>query len=224
MIRSSIDFAFDLGLQVESICELGSITETDPSLSFDRIPTHFEYIAQSLKWQATNIISEEFLSNEVCYFLVTDAGIYFFLGSHNSEKPDTRFAYVMSSRFYSGIFNHQVCLSGPQDIEISIIKKQLKSYGFILWPAFDNRHRFGSAELKYGTFRNFYPEIKINLIECDSRLRCEHNTKKGIKYLKLLHRSYVERLSKVIDVVPDVLLDIISYYVLGEFIFKKLYW
>ncbi|AYV82951.1 MAG: hypothetical protein Hyperionvirus3_97 [Hyperionvirus sp.] len=42
--------------------------------------------------------------------------------------------------------------------------------------------------------------------------------KKGIKYLKLLHKSSVGRLGGVFDSVPNVLLDIICYYVLGKLV------
>ncbi|AYV84073.1 MAG: hypothetical protein Hyperionvirus16_48 [Hyperionvirus sp.] len=226
MAVKSIADAFSLGLKVESIATLRSFTESDPHLSFHQIDIHFEYIAESLKWQATNILSEDFLSKELCCFLDRQGSttIYFSRDSNNSGTP--RFWYALCDlKNPSGIFEQaELFLSGPQNILETTLKEQLESYGFILWKADKKQQLLETYNLKYGTFRNFYPNVNLSLLINEELLRCEHNTRKAIKYLKLLHKSYLERLSKVFDALPNVLLDIIVYYVLGEFLIETLYW
>ncbi|AYV84048.1 MAG: hypothetical protein Hyperionvirus16_23 [Hyperionvirus sp.] len=169
-------------------------------------------------WQATNIISENFLSNESCYFLEdTEPRIFYCLDPNNSSTAQGKFTYVVTSYGIMG-------LAGPLYINETEMKKQYEMQGFLLWPAYDYSEAFKNKILKYGPFRKFYPNHYLRLYKHDNLLRCEYNTKKGIKYLKLLHNSYVGRFAKAIDDLPIVLLDIISSYVLGEFIIEGLYW
>ncbi|AYV82953.1 MAG: hypothetical protein Hyperionvirus3_99 [Hyperionvirus sp.] len=219
----SVRAAFEAGLKVGPICSLGLFTEDDEYLSFHRIDSRFEYIAEGLKWQWIDIISEDFLSSELCYFMEGDGGsVFFFPDSHNSEIAKTRFLYALTGPTYSPRISDRGTLSyhGPEYIKISVIEKQLESIGFIVWEGHNPLDRLRSSEKKgkYGTFRNFYPNVKVHLVAGDKYLRCEHNMKKGIKYLKLLHKSYVARLGRVFDRVPNVLLDIICYYVLGDLV------
>ncbi|AYV84057.1 MAG: hypothetical protein Hyperionvirus16_32 [Hyperionvirus sp.] len=210
MTKYSIADAISAGLNVEPIGLLRSFTETDPQLSFHQIPIYFEHIKQSLKWQSTNIISENFLSNELCYF-IEDARprIIFCVDPNNSSTPQGRFIYIVSSI-------NEIGLAGPEYIRESEMKKQFETDGFLLWEAYSYEIMFKNYKLKYGTFRKFYPNHNLKLFRDDDLLCCEYNTSKGIKYLKLLHNSYVGRLSKTFDALPIVLLNIISSYVLGE--------
>ncbi|AYV83790.1 MAG: hypothetical protein Hyperionvirus11_63 [Hyperionvirus sp.] len=208
MVEYTIAEAFAAGLEVEPICNLGHFTEDDQNLSFHRIHSHFEYISQSLKWQWANIISDDFLCNELCNFVEGDTGVFFFRDSNNYEIAKTRFVYALRSSIYSPQILKMGILSfhGPQHMEKSVIEKQLKSYGFVLWEAYDEGDLLENKKAKYGSLRHFYPELEVYLAECDKYLCCEYNTKKGIKYLKLLRGSYIERLTGVFDALPNVLL------------------
>ncbi|AYV83765.1 MAG: hypothetical protein Hyperionvirus11_38 [Hyperionvirus sp.] len=115
-------------------------------------------------------------------------------------------------------------LRGPMGIKGDDMRNQFQTRGFILWPATNSAHIFEHNALKYGTFRQFYSNCMVKLFAADNLLRCEYNTKKGLKYLKLLHNSYVGRLANTFNALPDVLLNIISSYVLGEFSIETLYW
>ncbi|AYV84807.1 MAG: hypothetical protein Hyperionvirus40_11 [Hyperionvirus sp.] len=220
-MTASIKSAISAGLEVEAISDLGSFTETDPCLSFHLIPRYFEYIAEGLKWQSTNIISEDFLSKQLCSFLECGGTIYFCSDSNNSGTPKWRYTYKLELYFKEqrGVMS----LSGP-NIKESDMQLQFKSQGFILWPAFNEEECLFKFEFKYGTFRQFYPNYSVRLLQGHELLRCEYNTKKGIKYLKLLGKSYVDRLSEAFDALPEVLLAIISCYVLGELLLESLYW
>ncbi|AYV84805.1 MAG: hypothetical protein Hyperionvirus40_9 [Hyperionvirus sp.] len=218
----TIKSAISAGLEVEAISDLGSFTETDPCLSFHLIPRYFEYIAEGLKWQSTNIISEDFLSKQLCCFVSVRGTIYFCSDSNYSERRPGRFFYVLSLAFRNE--DALMALYGPDYIEKSDLQLQFKSHGFILWPAYDEEKKFQHAMTTYGTFRQFYPNYSVRLLRDDQPLHCEYNRKKGIKYLKLLQKSYVDRLTKAFDALPKVLVDIISCYVLGELLLESLYW
>ncbi|AYV82627.1 MAG: hypothetical protein Hyperionvirus1_206 [Hyperionvirus sp.] len=220
MMGYSIKDAILAGSKVEPLRALRSFTETDLSLSFHQIPKYFGYIAESLKWQATNIISEDFLSNQLCCFAEDGWRSHFCVDSNYSEKFKGTFSYNLISYYkHRPDFpdNRVVALLGPWVIEESDMRNQLETHGFILWPADNYEHSFIQEDLKYGTFRKLYPNYTVDALEDDAPLRCEYNTSKGIKYLKLLHNSYVERLEKTFDELPTVLLDMIASYVLGEF-------
>ncbi|AYV81176.1 MAG: hypothetical protein Harvfovirus19_21 [Harvfovirus sp.] len=220
MCEFSIIDAISIGLTVQPVSTLGSFTETDPHLSFHQIPSYYEHIVLSLKWQSTNVISEDFLSNELCYFVESQSFSYFCLNSNNLEIPTGKFSYYLAEI----VGDNFIVLSGPERLIQDNITEQFKSRGFILWESFDRQKNFENKPLKYGTFRNFYPNLRVKLIDNDHLLRCEYNTKKAVKYLKLLRKSYQDRLAKVFETVPNVLLDIISSYVFGEFLIEALYW
>ncbi|AYV81174.1 MAG: hypothetical protein Harvfovirus19_19 [Harvfovirus sp.] len=220
MTELSINSAISAGLTVESVDSLPNFTENDPPFSFHKIPGYYNYIIQSLKWQATNVLSEDFLSNELCYFIERNSRVYFCVDSNNLEVPKAKFAYYLATQSK----DYVIVLAGPSKIKESHLQKQLKSRGFILWKAENLQNFLKNLEFKYGTFRNFFPNSHVTLLKNDELLGCKHNAMKVIKYLKLLQKSYVGRLAKVFDALPDVLLDIISSYVLGEFLIEKLYW
>ncbi|AYV84785.1 MAG: hypothetical protein Hyperionvirus39_5 [Hyperionvirus sp.] len=221
----SISDAISAGLNVKPLTQLESFTECDPLLSFHQIPLTYGYIAQTLKWQSTNIQSEDFLSNEPCYFEDSIANIYFYIESNYTKSSNGRFTYALCELFEErSTLNFMLVLRGPGRIEASDLIKQFETRGFILWPTYSPDDILKNNGSKHGTFRKFYPNSNVTYFRDDGLLRCEYNTKKGISYLKLLHSSYVDRLAKTFDALPNVLLDIICSYVLGEFQIESLYW
>ncbi|AYV80568.1 MAG: hypothetical protein Harvfovirus3_13 [Harvfovirus sp.] len=208
-MEQSIASAISRGLKIGPIPDLRWFTESDPNLSFHEIPRYFDEIALTLRWQSTNIISEDFLSNRLCYFVL----------DRNYFCTDTgRFSYSMNRLEYNGleIKSCVFSLPGPWMIETSDLNEQLKCRGFILWKTDSKMDYFLNGNVVRGTFRNFFPKTTVKMLEGDELLQCEYNTKKGVHYLKLLHKSYVKRLWSVFDLIPIVLLDIIGSYVLGE--------
>ncbi|AYV81175.1 MAG: hypothetical protein Harvfovirus19_20 [Harvfovirus sp.] len=219
MKEFSIDEAILDGLMVGAVSTLGSFTETDPHLSFHQIPSYSEDIALSLKWQSINIISEDFLSNELCYFVQTTHRMYFCLDLNKAKFS----YYIVRGENSPPDENHEIVLAGPRRMTCDIYD-QFRSRGFILWESHNHDLFFQKTRVKHGTFRKFFPNSIVTLFPNDELLCCEYNTQKGIHYLKLLRYSYLDRLAKVFDALPDVLLDIISSYALGEFLIEKLYW
>ncbi|AYV83142.1 MAG: hypothetical protein Hyperionvirus4_107 [Hyperionvirus sp.] len=219
----SIEDAFYAGLKVECLGALPIFTETDSDLSFHMVPRYFESIAQTLRWQATNITSEDFLCNQLCFFVELGDSIVFCLDASYSGIPMGTFPYCVTASLCDT--QKTIMLLGPSSIAETVMEQEFISHGFLMWESECHMEIFGgSFKKKYGTFRQFYPQISVRLHRLDGPLRCEHNTKKGMKYLKLLHASYVDRLSKVFDELPRVLIDMISSYVLGEFLLESLYW
>ncbi|AYV80583.1 MAG: hypothetical protein Harvfovirus3_28 [Harvfovirus sp.] len=206
-----IDGAILAGLKVNGIDKLG-----DVNMAFEQIPEHFRFIAETLRWQTTDVASEEFLNNQLCYFVDRRDHAYFCLESNYSETNKGKFAYYLEKSFF-GTSPGYIFLTGSLYMDKSEIENQLESRGFILWMGNNVSDTFEKNYVMYGTFRHFYPDLKVVLSGDDAQLQCKFNRKKGVKYLKLLLASYVERLFGVFDVLPSVLLDIVAVYVMGEF-------